>query len=87
MYNINYDESFTPVTKMSTVKTLVSCSEWGLDVKNIFIYEDLLEEVYMEILSSFSNTKIADKVCRLRKSLYGLKQILELGLISLGELW
>jgi Reverse transcriptase (RNA-dependent DNA polymerase) len=45
-------------------------------VKNIFLYEDLLEEVYMEILPGFDTNQTAGKVCRLRKLLYGLKQSL-----------
>jgi Reverse transcriptase (RNA-dependent DNA polymerase) len=78
-YGIDYDETFASVTKMSTVRTLISLavdSGWKLyqfDVKNIFFHRDLLE-VYMEIPPSFSTNQTAGKVCRLRKSLYGLKQ-------------
>jgi Reverse transcriptase (RNA-dependent DNA polymerase) len=79
-YGIDYDETFAPVTKMSMVRTLVSSTVNGgwklnqLDVKNAFLHGDLLEEVYIEIPPGFSTNQIISKVCRLRKSLYGLKQ-------------
>src|SRR6266542_1166182 len=79
-YGIDYDETFAPVAKMSTVRTLISCATifgWPLhqlDVKNAFLHGDLLEEVYMEISPGFMNQQASGKVCRLKKSLYGLKQ-------------
>jgi Reverse transcriptase (RNA-dependent DNA polymerase) len=79
-YDINYDETFAPVVKMNTVSTLISMAVNGgwklhqLDVKNAFLHEDLMEEVYMEIPSGFGTTQTVGKVCRLKKSLYELKQ-------------
>ena len=79
-YGIDYDETFAPVAKMSTVRTLISCAAnfgWPLhqlDVKNAFLHGDLKEEVYMEIPPGYSNFEIAGKICKLKKSLYGLKQ-------------
>jgi hypothetical protein len=78
-YGIDYDEIFTLVTKMSTVRTLISCAVnfgWPLhqlDVKNVFLHGDL-EEVYMKIPPGFANNQTSGKVCKLKKSLYGLKQ-------------
>jgi Reverse transcriptase (RNA-dependent DNA polymerase) len=43
-------------------------------VKNAFLHGDLLEEVYMEIPSEIDTNQTVGKVCRLKKSLYGLKQ-------------
>jgi Reverse transcriptase (RNA-dependent DNA polymerase) len=79
-YGIDYDETFAPVTKMSTVRTLVSLTVNGgrklyqLIVKNVFLHGDLLEEVYIKVPSGFGTNQTAGKVCRIRKSLYRLKQ-------------
>jgi Reverse transcriptase (RNA-dependent DNA polymerase) len=79
-YGIDYDETFAPVAKMSTVRTFVSLAANGgwklhqLDVKNVFLHGDLLKEVYMEVPPGFGTKQTEGKVCRLVKSLYGLKQ-------------
>ncbi|RVX04712.1 Retrovirus-related Pol polyprotein from transposon RE2 [Vitis vinifera] len=79
-YGIDYQETFAPVAKLNTVCVLLSLAanlDWSLhqlDVKNAFLNGDLEEEVYMDIPAGLETTSNFNKVCRLRKSLYGLKQ-------------
>ena len=43
-------------------------------MKNVFLNGDLEEEVYIGIPYGLENKVQHNKVCRLRKSLYGLKK-------------
>ena len=46
---------------------------YQLDIKNVFLHGDLAEEVYMKQPSGFVAQGEFGLVCRLRRSLYGLK--------------
>lgn len=76
---IDFEETFSPVVKMVTVKCLINLvvqNDWGrcqLDINNAFLYGDLEEDVYMTLPEGYFS-KDKTKVCKLVKSLYFLKQ-------------
>ncbi|CAN0918362.1 Retrovirus-related Pol polyprotein from transposon TNT 1-94 [Linum grandiflorum] len=80
-HGVDYKETFAPVAKMQTVRTLLAvaaCRNWGLtqlDVKNAFLHDDMKEVVYLACpLGYLDSTSTSNSVCLLRGSLYGLKQ-------------
>jgi len=77
---IDYDEVFAPVTRMETIKLLISLAaqhRWTIlqmDVKSAFLNGVLEEEVYVEQPLGYMRRGEEKKVLRLKKALYGLKQ-------------
>ena len=60
-YGIDYEETFAPVARLSSVMTLIVVSaahKWPLfqmDVKNVFLNGELSEEVYMKLPPGYSH--------------------------------
>ena len=86
---IDYSETFSPVIKPATVRLVlaivVSCN-WPLkqlDVSNAFLHGYLKEEVYMQQPLGYVDATHPSYVCKLHKSLYGLKRLLGPGLRGL----
>ncbi len=79
-HGIDYEETFAPIAKMATVRTMivvVASRGWVLhqmDVKNAFLHGELQEKVYLDQPLGYEDMNHPNYVCRLRKALYGLKQ-------------
>ena len=77
---IDYNDVFSPVVKHSSIRTLLSIVAMHdyeieqLDVKIAFLHRDLWEDIYMDQPQGFIIPRKEHLVCRLKKSLYGLKQ-------------
>ena len=79
-YGINYNEVFTPVAKYNSLHTVFAIVNelyldiHQMDVKTAFLNGDPGGEIYMQQPDGFVDKDHPEMVCRLRKSLYGLKQ-------------
>lgn len=75
---IDYNDIFAPVAKLVTVKALIAFAavkKWDLhqsNVHNAFLHGDLEEEIYMKSPNGLLSND-DKKVCKLHKSIYGLK--------------
>ena len=79
-HGVDFDEIFSPVVKMTTLRMLLALAVnqdlelVQMDVKTAFLHGDLDEEIYMEQPEGYEVSGEEHLVCKLKKSLYGLKQ-------------
>jgi hypothetical protein len=77
---VDFDEVFAPIARLESVRTmlaLVAHQRWEvhhMDVKSAFLNGDLKEEVYIAQPPGFVISGSENKVIRLHKVLYGLRQ-------------
>lgn len=75
----DYIETFSPVAKFTTVRSLIALAttqNWNLHqlgINNAFLHGYLEEEVYMMPPEGYTKAR-KRQVCRLKRSIYGLKQ-------------
>ena len=76
---IDFLDTFSSVAKLTIVRVLLSIAahrNWNmlqLDINNAFLNGDLIEEIYMDMPLGYP-VKNDNMVCKLTKSLYGLRQ-------------
>nr|GEV72830.1 retrotransposon protein, putative, Ty1-copia subclass [Tanacetum cinerariifolium] len=79
-YGVDYEETFSHVADIRAIRILIAIAAyydyeiWQIDVKTAFLKGHLFEEVYMEQPEGFVNPKYPNHVCKLKRSIYGLKQ-------------
>ena len=77
---VDFNEVFSPVVKYSSIRLMLALSAYfdleleQMDVKTAFLHGSLDEEIFMAQPERFIERGSEDKVCLLKKSLYGLKQ-------------
>ena len=77
---LDYFDTYSPVTRISSIRMVLVIAALRnleihqMDVKTSFLNGELDEEIYMEQPEGFCAPGQEKKVCKLLKSLYGLKQ-------------
>jgi hypothetical protein len=77
---IDFDDTFAPVARMESVRLLFALAAqegWRvhyMDVKSVFLNDDLKEEVYEHQPPGFAIPDKEGKLLRLCKAIYGLRQ-------------
>ncbi|GJS01307.1 retrotransposon protein, putative, ty1-copia subclass [Tanacetum coccineum] len=79
---IDYKETFSLVADIKAIRIILAIAAfydydiWQMDVKIAFLNRYLSEEVYMEQPEGFVNPKYPNQLCKLKRSIYALKQAL-----------
>ena len=77
---IGYEETFLPVVRFASIRLILAIVAriylelYQMDVKTSFLNGELNEEIYMDQPLGFELKGHEHKVCKLKRSIYGLKQ-------------
>ena len=77
---IDYNEVFAPVARYSSIRTVLAIANQmnlevhQMDVRSAFLNGNLEEDIYMAQPEGYIDENKPNMVCKLKKSLYGLKQ-------------
>ena len=87
----DYEEVFSPVAKHTSLRTFLALANehdlevHQMDVKTAFLNGELDYDIYMSQPEGFVDEDKPNYVCKLRRSLYGLKQSARCWNITLDE--
>ena len=79
-FGLDYEETFSPVVRFESIRCLLAMGTQHklylhqMDVSTAFLHGELSEEVYMKQPEGFVEPGKEKLVCRLKRSIYGLKQ-------------
>lgn len=79
-YGVEYFDTFAPVARLSSTRLLLAIALdkqayiHQMDVKNAFINGFLKEDLYMHQPEGFIDETYPNRVCKLNRAIYGLKQ-------------
>ena len=77
---VDYEKTFSPMAIFKSIQILLSIAAyfdyeiWQMDVKTAFLNDNLNKSIYMMQLEGFVSPDREQKVCKLQRSIYGLKQ-------------
>ncbi|KAL0286337.1 UNVERIFIED_CONTAM: Retrovirus-related Pol polyprotein from transposon RE1 [Sesamum radiatum] len=77
---VDFEETYSPVAVAKSIQIMLAISAWydyeiwQMDVKTAFLNGFVEEEIYMDQPEGFTSVREEQKVCHLRRSIYGLKQ-------------
>ncbi|GJR62913.1 putative RNA-directed DNA polymerase [Tanacetum coccineum] len=80
LYGVDYKETLSPIVDIRAIRILISIAAyydyeiWKMDIKIAFLNGYLDKDIYMVQPEGFVDPNHPRKVCKLQRSIYGLKQ-------------
>jgi hypothetical protein len=74
-------KKIVPMARLDSIQTIITIVTMGnmhmvqFDIKPMFFYGDIFEELYMDQVERFEDSFLPHKGYKLQKSIYGLKQV------------
>ncbi|KAL0288690.1 UNVERIFIED_CONTAM: Retrovirus-related Pol polyprotein from transposon RE2 [Sesamum radiatum] len=78
---VDFEKTYSPVAMAKSIRILLAIAAWydyeiwQMDVKTAFLNGFVEEEIFMDQPEGFTTVGEEQKICRLQRSIYGLKKI------------